>query len=211
MMDFIVNNANDLFNKTMEHLYISVIALVLAIIFSVPLGILLTRTKRLAKVSLTIASVLQTIPTLAVLALMIPLFGVGKVPAIVALFFYVLLPILNNTIIGVESIDKNLREAGKSMGMTEFQLMKGVELPLALPMILSGIRLSSVYVISWATLASFIGAGGLGDYIFNGLNLYDANMIITATILITALALLVDFCLSRIEKWIVPKGLKVSR
>lgn len=211
MMDFIVNNANDLFNKTMEHLYISVIALVLAIIFSVPLGILLTRTKRLAKVSLTIASVLQTIPTLAVLALMIPLFGVGKVPAIVALFFYVLLPILNNTIIGVASIDKNVREAGKSMGMTEFQLMKGVELPLALPMILSGIRLSSVYVISWATLASFIGAGGLGDYIFNGLNLYDANMIITATILITALALLVDFCLSRIEKWIVPKGLKVSR
>ena len=211
MMDFIMNNANDLFNKTMEHLYISVIALVLAIIFSVPLGILLTRTKRLAKVSLTIASVLQTIPTLAVLALMIPLFGVGKVPAIVALFFYVLLPILNNTIIGVESIDKNVREAGKSMGMTEFQLMKGVELPLALPMILSGIRLSSVYVISWATLASFIGAGGLGDYIFNGLNLYDANMIVTATILITALALLVDFCLSRIEKWIVPKGLKVSR
>ncbi|MCO4329937.1 ABC transporter permease [Staphylococcus hyicus] len=211
MMDFIVNNANDLLNKTMEHLYISVIALILAIIFSVPLGILLTRTKRLAKVSLTIASVLQTIPTLAVLALMIPLFGVGKVPAIVALFFYVLLPILNNTIIGVESIDKNVREAGKSMGMTEFQLMKGVELPLALPMILSGIRLSSVYVISWATLASFIGAGGLGDYIFNGLNLYDANMIITATILITALALLVDFCLSRIEKWIVPKGLKVSR
>ncbi|UXU55092.1 ABC transporter permease [Staphylococcus agnetis] len=211
MMDFIMNNANDLFNKTMEHLYISVIALVLAIIFSVPLGILLTRTKRLAKVSLTIASVLQTIPTLAVLALMIPLFGVGKVPAIVALFFYVLLPILNNTIIGVESIDKNVREAGKSMGMTEFQLMKGVELPLALPMILSGIRLSSVYVISWATLASFIGAGGLGDYIFNGLNLYDANMIITATILITVLALLVDFCLSRIEKWIVPKGLKVSR
>ncbi|MGV3053646.1 ABC transporter permease [Staphylococcus chromogenes] len=211
MMNFIANNTSDLFSKTMEHLYISVIALIIAIIVSVPLGILLTRTKRLAKVSLTVASILQTIPTLAVLALMIPLFGVGKVPAIIALFFYVLLPILNNTIIGVESIDKNVREAGKSMGMTEFQLMKDVELPLALPMILSGIRLSSVYVISWATLASFIGAGGLGDYIFNGLNLYDANMIITATILITVLALLVDLILSRIEKWIVPKGLKVSR
>ncbi|PTF79910.1 ABC transporter permease [Staphylococcus chromogenes] len=211
MMNFIANNASDLFSKTMEHFYISVIALIIAIIVSVPLGILLTRTKRLAKVSLTVASVLQTIPTLAVLALMIPLFGVGKVPAIIALFFYVLLPILNNTIIGVESIDKNVREAGKSMGMTEFQLMKDVELPIALPMILSGIRLSSVYVISWATLASFIGAGGLGDYIFNGLNLYDANMIITATILITVLALLVDLILSRIEKWIVPKGLKVSR
>lgn len=211
MIEFIVNNASDLFSKTLEHLYISIIALVLAIVIAVPVGILLTRTKRLAKVSLTIASILQTIPTLAVLALMIPLFGVGKVPAVIALFFYVLLPILNNTVIGVESIDKNVREAGKSMGMTAYQLMKDVEFPLALPMILSGIRLSSVYVISWATLASFIGAGGLGDYIFNGLNLYDENMIITATILITALALLVDFCLSRIEKWIVPKGLKVSR
>lgn len=103
MMNFIANNASDLFSKTMEHLYISVIALIIAIVVSVPLGILLTRTKRLAKVSLTVASVLQTIPTLAVLALMIPLFGVGKVPAIIALFFYVLLPILNNTIIGVES------------------------------------------------------------------------------------------------------------
>ncbi|UEX90176.1 ABC transporter permease [Staphylococcus ratti] len=211
MIEFIVNNASDLFSKTLEHLYISILALVLAIVIAVPVGILLTRTKRIAKVSLTIASILQTIPTLAVLALMIPLFGVGKVPAVIALFFYVLLPILNNTVIGVESIDKNVREAGKSMGMTAYQLMKDVEFPLALPMILSGIRLSSVYVISWATLASFIGAGGLGDYIFNGLNLYDENMIITATILITALALLVDFCLSRIEKWIVPKGLKVSR
>ena len=97
------------------------------------------------------------------------------------------------------------------MGMTGTQLMKDVELPLALPMIISGVRLSSVYVISWATLASYVGAGGLGDFIFNGLNLYEPAMIISATILVTALALIVDFCLSRIEKWIVPKGLKVSR
>ena len=97
------------------------------------------------------------------------------------------------------------------MGMTNFQLMKDVELPLALSLILSGIRLSSVYVISWATLASYIGAGGLGDFIFNGLALFEPGMIITATILVTALALIVDYCLSRIEKWVVPKGLKISR
>ena len=138
-------------------------------------------------------------------------FGVGKTPAIVALFIYVLLPILNNTVLGVQNIDKNIIEAGTSMGMTKLQLMKDVELPLALPLIISGIRLSSVYVISWATLASYIGAGGLGDLVFNGLNLYEPPMIISAAILVTCLALLIDFLLSLVEKWAVPKGLKVSR
>ncbi|BGE81232.1 opuCB protein [Staphylococcus petrasii] len=211
MMEFLSENSGALLAKTLEHLYISVVALLIAIVVAVPVGILLSKTKRLSKIALTIAGILQTIPTLAVLALMIPLFGVGKTPAIIALFFYVLLPILNNTVIGVQNIDGNVREAGRSMGMTGTQLMKDVELPLALPMIISGVRLSSVYVISWATLASYVGAGGLGDFIFNGLNLYEPAMIISATILVTALALIVDFCLSRIEKWIVPKGLKVSR
>ncbi|MCJ1655319.1 ABC transporter permease [Staphylococcus sp. NRL 16/872] len=211
MMEFLSENSGALLAKTLEHLYISVVALLIAVVVAVPVGILLSKTKRLSKIALTIAGILQTIPTLAVLALMIPLFGVGKTPAIIALFFYVLLPILNNTVIGVQNIDGNVREAGRSMGMTGTQLMKDVELPLALPMIISGVRLSSVYVISWATLASYVGAGGLGDFIFNGLNLYEPAMIISATILVTALALIVDFCLSRIEKWIVPKGLKVSR
>ena len=200
---------SQLVSKTIEHFYISIIALLIAIVVAVPLGILLSKTKRIANVVLTIAC--QTIPTLAVLAIMIPIFGVGKTPAIVALFIYVLLPILNNTVLGVQNIDKNIIQAGTSMGMTKMQLMKDVELPLALPLIISGIRLSSVYVISWATLASYVGAGGLGDLVFNGLNLYQPPMIISAAILVTCLALLVDFILSLIEKWAVPKGLKVSR
>ncbi|WP_180547049.1 ABC transporter permease [Staphylococcus haemolyticus] len=192
-------------------MYISVVALLLAMIVAIPLGILLSKREKLSKISLTVAGILQTIPTLAILALMIPLFGVGKTTAIIALFIYVLLPILNNTIVGVQNIDSNVKEAGRSMGMTNFQLMKDVELPLALPMILSGIRLSSVYVISWAALASYVGAGGLGDLIFNGLALYEPMMIIVGTILVTVLALIVDLILAQIEKWIVPKGLKVSR
>ncbi|MGV3244951.1 ABC transporter permease [Staphylococcus sp. 11261D007BR] len=211
MMSYLAENGNELFTKTIEHLYISVIALLIAIVVAVPIGLLVSKVERLSKIVLTVAGILQTIPTLAVLALMIPLFGVGKTPAIVALFLYVLLPILNNTVIGLQNIDDNVKEAGRSMGMTNFQLMKDVELPLSLPLILSGIRLSSVYVISWATLASYVGAGGLGDFIFNGLNLYEPKMIISATILVTLLALIVDFCLSRIEKWVLPKGLKVSR
>ena len=210
-MNYLVENSGMLLNKTLEHLYISIMALILAMIVAIPLCILLSKKEKLSKVSLTIAGILQTIPTLAILALMIPLFGVGKVTAIIALFIYVLLPILNNTIVGVQNIDRNIVEAGRSMGMTNFQLMKDIELPLALPMVLSGIRLSSVYVISWAALASYVGAGGLGDLIFNGLALYEPEMIIVGTILVTLLALIVDLILAQIEKWIIPKGLKISR
>lgn len=211
MRAFFQEYGGQLISKTIEHFYISIIALLIAIVVAVPLGILLSKTTRTANVVFTIAGVLQTIPTLAVLAIMIPIFGVGKTPAIVALFIYVLLPILNNTVLGVKNIDKNVIQAGQSMGMTKMQLMKDVELPLALPLIISGIRLSSVYVISWATLASYVGAGGLGDLVFNGLNLYQPPMIISAAILVTLLALIVDFLLSLVEKWAVPKGLKVSR
>ena len=210
MKAFLQEYGSQLLSKAVEHFYISMFALLLAIV-AVPLGSLLSKTQRTANVVLTVAGVLQTIPTLAVLAIMIPIFGVGKTPAIVALFIYVLLPILNNTVLGVKNIDKNVIQAGQSMGMTKFQLMKDVEMPLALPLIISGIRLSSVYVISWATLASYVGAGGLGDLVFNGLNLYQPPMIISAAIVVTLLALVIDFILSLVEKWVVPKGLKVSR
>lgn len=211
MKAFLNEYGSQLVSKTIEHFYISIIALLIAIVVAVPVGILLSKTTKTANVVLTIAGVLQTIPTLAVLAIMIPIFGVGKTPAIVALFIYVLLPILNNTVLGIKNIDKNVIQAGQSMGMTQLQLMKDVQLPLALPLIISGIRLSSVYVISWATLASYVGAGGLGDLVFNGLNLYQPPMIISAAILVTLLALIVDMLLSLVEKWAVPKGLKVSR
>ena len=211
MKAFLQEYGSQLLSKAVEHFYISMFALLLAIVVAVPLGLLLSKTQRTANVVLTVAGVLQTIPTLAVLAIMIPIFGVGKTPAIVALFIYVLLPILNNTVLGVKNIDKNVIQAGQSMGMTKFQLMKDVEMPLALPLIISGIRLSSVYVISWATLASYVGAGGLGDLVFNGLNLYQPPMIISAAIVVTLLALVIDFILSLVEKWVVPKGLKVSR
>ncbi|MCD8797754.1 ABC transporter permease [Mammaliicoccus sciuri] len=211
MIEFLQVNGNELLQKTLEHFYISLLALLLAMIVAIPLGILLTRTKKLAKLVLSIASVLQTVPSLAVLALMIPFLGVGKLPAILALFIYILLPILNNTYIGINNVDKNVKAAGLSMGMTKFQEMFMIELPLAISVIMSGVRLSSVYAISWATLASFIGAGGLGDFIFNGLNLYQPDLIIGGAISVTLIALIMDFVLSKVELWVTPKGLKVSR
>lgn len=210
MMSFFTENSADILLKTWEHFYISFSALLLGVAIAVPLGIMLTKTKKVAKIVLTVTSVLQTVPSLALLAIMIPFLGVGKVPAIVALCIYSLLPILNNTFIGMRSVNQSIKAAGTAMGMTPMQSMRMVELPLAMPIIMSGIRLSAVYVISWATLASYIGAGGLGDFIFNGLNLYKTELIVGGALLVTALALLVDFLLSRFERFMIPKGLRMQ-
>lgn len=166
MMSFFTENSADILLKTWEHFYISFSALLLGVIIAVPLGIMLSKTKTVAKIVLTVTSVLQTVPSLALLAIMIPFLGVGKVPAIFALCIYSLLPILNNTFIGMRSVNQNIKAAGTAMGMTPLQSMRMVELPLAMPIIMSGIRLSAVYVISWATLASYIGLWRIRRFYF---------------------------------------------
>lgn len=205
MINFLQENYIKLGIKTMEHLGIAFLALILGVIVAVPLGILLTRTKKISKFSIGLVSVLQTVPSLALLAIMIPIFGVGKLPAIIALFIYSLLPILRNTYIGISDVDKNIVDAAKGMGFTNMQILFKVELPLSAPVIMSGIRLSGVYVISWATLASYVGAGGLGDFIFTGLNNGISNMIIIGTIPVAILALLIDLILGKVEESVTPK------
>lgn len=208
MINFLATHWSELLLKTWEQLYISAIALGLGVVAAVPLGILLTRFPRTAKVVIAVASMLQTVPSLALLALMIPLFGIGKVPAIVALFVYSLLPILRNTYIGMEDVSPVIKDVARGMGMTTMQSIGQVELPMALPVVMAGIRLSAVYVIAWATLASYIGAGGLGDLIFNGLNLFQPELIIGGTIPVTLLALLVDFLLGWLERRLTPVSLR---
>lgn len=210
MADFFADYGSQMMQLIWEHLYISVISLGLGVLVAVPLGILLTRAGKFATVVIGIASVLQTIPSLALLALMIPLFGIGPVPAIVALFIYSLLPILRNTYTGMVGVDNSLVDAGRGMGMTETQLIKKVELPQAAGVIMAGIRLSGTYVIAWATLASYIGAGGLGDFIFNGLNLYIPELIIGGTIPVAILALLVDFLLGKLEQAVTPQSVSTE-
>lgn len=204
MMAFLNQYGIQLLQKTWEQLYISAFSLFLGMAVAVPLGIVLTRTPRTAKIVIGIASMLQTIPSLALLALMIPILGIGKIPSIVALFIYSLLPILRNTYLGMESVDPLLKDSVKGMGMTNFQSIVQVEIPLATPVIMAGIRLSAVYVISWATLAAFIGGGGLGDFIFNGLNLFQPDLIIGGTIPVTILAVLADYLLGLLEKRLTP-------
>lgn len=211
MTQFFQDNGHDLLVKTWEHLYISLSAVILGIVVAVPVGILLTRSPKIANFVIGIVSVLQTVPSLAILAFIIPILGVGKIPAIVALFIYSVLPIMRNTFIGVRGVDKNLIESGRGMGMTSWQLVKNVELPNSISVIMAGIRLSAVYIIAWATLASYIGAGGLGDFIFNGLNLYRPDLILGGAIPVTILALLVEFFLGKLEVRITPKAIRAAK
>lgn len=208
MENLLQNYGTQILTKTGEHLYISLFALVLGAVIAVPLGILLTRIPKVANVVIGFTSALQTVPSLALLALMVPFTGVGKLPAIIALFIYSLLPILRNTYIGMKNVDGNYRDVAKGMGMTTLQSIISVEIPIAIPTIMAGIRLAAVYVIAWATLASYIGAGGLGDLIFSGLNNYQPPLIFAGTIPVILLAIIADYLLGLLEVRLTPIALR---
>lgn len=207
MSAFFAQHGSELLVKTWQQIYISAISLGLGIIVAVPLSIILMKFPRVAKVVIAIASMLQTIPALALLAIMIPFFGIGKLPAIIALFLYSLMPILRNTYVGLMGVNPDTIDSARGLGMTNMQLILKVDIPLAMPVIMAGIRLSAIYVIAWATLASYIGAGGLGDFIFNGLSLYQTDLIFGGTIPVIILALLTDYLLGKLERKLIPKGI----
>jgi len=192
-------------DATTQHLRISLIAELIGILIAVPLGILLTRRRSLSGPIIGAANLIQTVPSLALLGIMIPFFGVGSLPAIVALLLYSLLPILRNTYTGITEVDPAIKEAGRGMGMTGTQLLFLVELPAAMPVIMAGVRVSMVLVIGWATLATFIGAGGLGQLIVSGLTLVRPEMIMAGAIPATLLALLADWGLGLVERRLMPK------
>ena len=205
MIIFLKENFNQLIVKIWEHFFISSTALILGVLVAVPLGVVITKNKKLSNIFINIASVLQTVPSLALLSIMVPIIGIGKTPAIVALFIYSLLPILRNTTVGMNSVNESLIDAGKGMGMTRNEIIFKIQLPLSAPVIMAGIRLSAIYVVSWTTIASYIGAGGLGDFIFSGLNTFNTNSIFLGTIPVTLIALFSDFILGKLEKMVIPK------
>lgn len=205
---FLQARQNQLILAIWEHIQISIIALLLAAIIGVLIGIFLTRVPHLANFVIGVASVIQTIPSLALLGFMIPLLGIGTTPAIVALFLYSLLPILRNTYTGIQGVETSLTEAGIGMGMTSFQVLFMVELPLALPIIMAGIRTATVTIIGVATLASLIGAGGLGDLIFGGIAMANNFMIFAGAIPAAILAILSDGLLGRVERKMMPVSVK---
>jgi len=200
---------------TIEHLQLTFFALAIAVSIALPVGILLTRLpwKSVTSVVMGAASIVQTVPSLALMAFIVLLFSlvalptIGTFPALVALVLYALLPILRNTYTGIRQVDPSVIEVAKGMGMRWDQILLSVELPLSLPVIMAGIRISTVWTIGVATLTGLIGAGGLGDLIIKGLRSFHMDYVLAGTVPAAAMAILFDFILSKIEDWLTPVGL----
>ncbi|GIP39827.1 ABC transporter permease/substrate-binding protein [Paenibacillus sp. J31TS4] len=195
LLDVLQERQSQLAGAIAAHLVLSFLALVFAVLLALPLGIWLSRRPRAAEAVIGVASVLQTIPSLALLGMMIPLLGIGKLPAVIALVLYALLPILRNTYTGIREVDPALIEAAEAMGMNSRKRLFKVELPLAASVILAGIRTATVLIISTATLAALIGAGGLGDLILLGIDRNDTALLLLGAIPAALLALLFDLLL----------------
>lgn len=194
-----------------EHLVLVGVALLAAILLAVPLGVLLARTPRTAAWVMQGLGVVQTIPSLALLAFMIPLLGIGVVPALVALWLYALLPIARATLSGVTAADPEAVAASEALGTTAWQRLWWVQLPLATPAVLAGVRTSAVITVGAATLAAFIGAGGLGEPIITGLGLADSRLVLSGALPAAALAVIVDLALAAVERAVTPRYLRGRR
>jgi osmoprotectant transport system permease protein len=193
--DFMIRNRAEVFQVTLEHLALVAIAMFIATLIGFPLGIALTRHRRLRAPILGAANVIQTVPSLALFGFLIPvplIGGIGPRTAIVALVLYALLPILRNTFTGISSVDPAVLEAARGMGMTEDQILWQVEIPLALTVILAGIRVAAVICIGLATIAAAIGAGGLGTFIYRGVSMVNDQVILAGAVPAATLAILAD-------------------
>lgn len=194
---------------TAVHLKLTPIALLLACLVAIPVALALARHAGIARALLYVTGLIQTVPALALLALMVPLVGLGEVPAIIALFLYSLLPIVRNTLTGIFGVDPLLKQVATGMGLTPTQQLWKVELPLAAPTILAGIKTAAIISIGTATLAAFVGAGGLGEPIITGLTLNDHRLILEGAIPAALLAIVVELLFETTERATIPAHLRV--
>lgn len=199
---YLINNPERVLALTVEHIRITAIAVSLAILIGVPLGILVTRLRWLEAPVVRTAGILYTIPSLALFALLIPLTGLGSRPAIIALVLYALLAIIRNTIAGIDSVDPQTLDAARGMGMTNLQQLFLVQFPLGLPVIVAGIRLATIATIGIATISAYIGAGGLGRLIFDGIRTGNSERIIAGAFVVSLLALIADVGLTWLGRWL---------
>ncbi|WHY84218.1 glycine betaine ABC transporter substrate-binding protein [Neobacillus novalis] len=197
--NYLTGNYQQILSLLGEHLYLSIVSVVIAIIIGVPLGILISNEKKLSKPIIGTTNVIQAVPSLALLGFLIPFVGIGSTPAIVMVVLYSLLPIVKNTYTGLTNIDGDILEAAKGIGLTKSQTMRKVQLPLAFPMIMAGIRISAVTAVGLMTIAAFVGAGGLGYLVFSGVQTVDNHMILAGAIPACILALLIDFVVGKLE------------
>src|SRR5690625_531570 len=213
MIEFIQTNWSTIMELTWEHIRIVSIAVGFSIITGVPFGIYITQKETLANLVLSVSGIIMTIPSIALFGIMIPIFsvinqGIGFVPAVVALILYSQLPIIRNTYIAIKNVNPNIRDAAKGMGMTTWQRLTRVELPIALPVIMAGIRTAIVLTIGIAAIAAYIGAGGLGVYIARGISTSYKEMVQVGALGVSILAILIDQLMGGIQRGLSIKGMK---
>ncbi len=200
LIELVIDRREDIVMAAGQHLRLTFLSLAIANAIAIPLGILITRYKKIAEVVLGVNSVMQTIPSIALLGFLLPFFGIGTLPAVIALTIYGLLPIMRNTYTGIKEVDPVLIEVGTGMGMTSWQILFMVELPLAFPVIMAGIRTAGVIIIGTATLSALIGAGGLGDLIFRGIATVNTQLVLAGAIPAAFFAVSFNFLVFLLER-----------
>jgi len=216
ILDFIQKNTDMCWSLTLEHIGIVALSVFLATLIAVPTGVAITRNEQIAKKIINGANILMTIPSIALFGLMLPILslfghGLGKVPAVIALVVYSQLPIIRNTYVGIKNVPPELVDAGRGLGMNGWTRLKEIEIPLAIPVIIAGLRTAAVMNIGIAAIAAYIGAGGLGVFIQQGIARVYEEMIMTGAIMVALLAIIVDTGMALLERIVTPKGVKIRR
>jgi osmoprotectant transport system permease protein len=213
---FILHNLPAIGQRTIEHVSIVGVAVSLAIITGVPIGIAITQSKRAADLVLYVASMIMTIPSIALFGVMIPVLslighGIGYLPAVIAVLLYSQLPIIRNTYTAINNVDPALREAARGMGMSSLERLRQVEIPLAVPVIMAGVRVAVVINIGITAIAAYIGAGGLGTFISRGITQTDSRQLVTGALAVSLLAIVVDYLLLWLQHRLTPVGIRPER
>jgi osmoprotectant transport system permease protein len=215
VIHYIAGNFPLILQLTWQHVTIVGVAVGAAILIGVPLGIAITQNQRAADIVLYIAGIIMTIPSIALFGVMIPILslinqGIGYLPAVIAVFLYSQLPIVRNTYTAIKSVDPALREAARGMGMTSWQRLRRVEIPIALPIIMAGIRIAVVINIGIAAIAAYIGAGGLGVMIRAGISQTDSRQLLAGALAVSILAVIADYGLLALQRYLTPRGVRAA-
>ncbi|MDD4088663.1 MAG: ABC transporter permease [Tissierellia bacterium] len=200
LIEFFINRLNTILNLTWEHLLMILIAMVISVALGVLLGILITYNEKAARLVLNVSEILMTIPSLALFAILIPIFHIGVTPAIIGLVLYTQLPIIRNVYTGINNIDSSIIESAKGMGMSELKIMFKIKLPISFSVLIAGVRTAVVMGVGMGAIASYVGAGGLGDYIFQGIQRTNDKMVIIGAVMVSLMAIIADRLLYLIQK-----------
>ncbi len=209
-INFITDPQNDYLGETAAYLKLCGVSIAVAIVIGVVLGALVSRNAILAFVAVNLSGLVRAIPIIAILLLFVPHFGLGFLPAVIALIILGIPPILLNTYTGIRGIDPAMIESAKGMGMTTWQIATRIQTPLVIPLVAAGVRTSAVQVVATATLAAFIGAAGYGDYIVDGINVLNYTELIVGAVSVAVLAIFIDVLMSWLQRALTPAGMKVQ-